>query len=52
MFGLTALVLFHCQFVEDEFLQQIPLRVPGQESGAHIAGMDPFVRGPEITEVR
>ena len=32
--------------------EQIPLRVPGQESGAHIAGMDPFVRGPEITEVR
>lgn len=32
--------------------EQIPLHVPGQESGSHVAGIDPFVRGPEITEVR
>ena len=32
--------------------EQIPLHVPGHESGSPIAGIDPFVRGPEITEVR
>ncbi len=32
--------------------EQIPLHVPGHEPGSHVAGIDPFVRGPEITEVR
>jgi len=32
--------------------EQIALRVPGQESAPLVAGIDPFVRGPEITEIR
>lgn len=32
--------------------EQIPLHVPGHEPTSIVSGIDPFVRGPEITEVR